>query len=335
VTAEDVRELAGLREFAARVTARWRAIDSLLPVPVPAERGPGCGAELVVGSGGRLAAFGTCQHGEPAPGEIGLSRGTARRFELAPRVTAPEAGMALDRLISLWRDHLADAPGAGDDDTAAVITWPSRDVDGVTALQRHGLRPLAVVAVRLAPRGRGGTPGKAPRGVRIRRAGPADAETVAQLGAAAERFDAHFSGTPGWPGTVAARHREAGRLLAPAPEAAGTGAAAWTWLAERHHGGPVGVIAAHRPDHAAWIAPMTRLSPVACTTLGYVRPQERGAGVGAALAARLHGEIDPVGIAATLLRYEQLNPYAAAFWSRQRYRPLWTMWEARPALSLR
>jgi hypothetical protein len=108
-------------------------------------------------------------------------------------------------------------PGAGADDTTAVITWPSLDVEGVAALQRHGLRPLAVVAVRVATRGRGGTLGKA-----------------------------------------------------------------WAWLAER-----------------------------------------------------LHGEIDPVGIAATLLRYEQLNPYAAAFWSRQRYRPLWTTWAARPALSLR
>jgi hypothetical protein len=80
---------------------------------------------------------------------------------------------------------------------------------------------------------------------------------------------------------------------------------------------------------------MTRLAPVAYTVLGYVSPGERGAVIGAALAACLHDEADPAGIAATLLRYELLNPYAAAFWSRQRYRPLWTMWEARPALSLR
>jgi GNAT superfamily N-acetyltransferase len=68
--------------------------------------------------------------------------------------------------------------------------------------------------------------------------------------------------------------------------------------------------------------------------LGYVRPDARSAGVGTALAARLHDAVDEEGIA-TLLHYKQLNPYAAPFWSRQGYRPLWTIWEARPARTLR
>jgi hypothetical protein len=50
---------------------------------------------------------------------------------------------------------------------------------------------------------------------------------------------------------------------------------------------------------------MTRLAPVAYTVLGYVSPQERSAGVGAALTACLHAEVDPAGVAATLLHYEQ------------------------------
>jgi GNAT superfamily N-acetyltransferase len=97
----------------------------------------------------------------------------------------------------------------------------------------------------------------------------------------------------------------------------------------------VGIIATQRPAHAAWVAPLTRLSPVAYTMLGYVTPDERSSGVGAALAAHLHDAVDPAGVAATLLHYEQLNPYAVPFWSRQGYRPLWTSWEARPARSLR
>jgi GNAT superfamily N-acetyltransferase len=342
--------------FAARVTARWRAIDSLLPdpaVPDPtlADHIAGCGAALAVGSGGNLAAFGTCRHSEPDPGEIDLSWGMAGRFELTPTVIGPDAATALDRLICLWRDHLADVPGSADDDTAAIITWPSRDVEPVATLQRHGLRPLAVVAIRQSARAGGAARG--PRnvpagGVRIRRAGPDDAQTVALLGAEVVRFDAHFSGTPDRPGTVGALRREAERLLAPpavgrdgADGGDGVDARArpWTWLAERRGlagrpGRPVGLIAAQRPDHASWIAPMTRLAPVAYTVLGFVSPQQRSAGVGAALAARLHDEIDPAGVAATLLHYEQLNPYAAAFWSRQGYRPLWTVWEARPARSL-
>ena len=145
-------------EFASRATARWRAIDSLLPdaMPeggtVPEGRDGDCDAGLAVGAGRNLAGCGTCRHTEPDPAEIGLSWGMARRFELAPRVVGPDPAAALDRLISLWREHLADAPGSDEDDTAAVITWPSRDIEGVAALQRHGLRPLAVVGIRAAHR---------------------------------------------------------------------------------------------------------------------------------------------------------------------------------------
>jgi hypothetical protein len=199
------RLLPGMDDFAARAAARWQAIDQLLPDPVPAEPGPDCGARLAVGAGGNLAAFGACCHVRPDPDGIDLSWGMARRFELSPRVLGPDAAGALDRLIRAWREHLASVPGSAADDTAAVVTWPSRDIEGVAALQAHGLQPLAVVAIR----------------------------------------------------------------------------------------------------------------------------------PGAALAARLHDVVDDDGIAATLLHYEQLNPYAAPFWSRLGYRPLWTIWEARPARTLR
>jgi len=322
-----------MAEFAARATARWRAIDSLLPDPVagngaaPGGQDAHCGASLAVGAGGNLDAFGTCRHTEPDPAGIDLSWGMARRFELAPRVVGPAPAAALDRLISLWRRHLADVPGSDEDDTAAVITWPSRDIEGVAALQRHGLRPLAVVALRAARRAARGArgPGRQAGPVRVRQAGPHDVDAVVRFGAEVARFDAHFSGTPERPGTAAALRHEAARLLGDQP---------WTWLAERD-GKPVGMIATQPPAHATWIAPLTRLSPVAYTLLGYVTPDERSSGIGAALAAHLHDTVDPAGVAATLLHYEQLNPYAAPFWSRQGYRPLWTTWEARPARSLR
>jgi GNAT superfamily N-acetyltransferase len=330
-------------EFAARATVRWRAIDPFLPDALRAGRpgdGDDCGARLVIGHGENLTAIGACRHSAPGPAEIELSWGMAQRFELAPRVTGPDAASALDRLISAWRDHLAELPASQDDDTAAVINWPSRDIEGVAALQRHGLRPLAVVAIRPSARASTHRAGQAAardrsQDLRIRRAGPPDADAIATFGAEVARFDAHFSGTPDRPGTVAALRREAARLLAAPPGTpAGGPPRPWTWLAEKA-GNPVGVIATQRPDSAAWIAPMTRLAPVAYTVLGYVNARERSAGVGAALAASLHGEVDPAGVAATLLHYEQLNPYAAPFWSRQGYRPLWTTWEARPARSLR
>jgi hypothetical protein len=125
----EMSPLPGMAEFSARATARWRAIDSLLPDAVPGDgaahadsEGAGCGAGLAVGAGGNLAAFGTCRHAEPDPAGIDLSWGMARRFELAPRVVGPDPAAALDRLISLWREHLAGVPGSDEDDTAAVIT---------------------------------------------------------------------------------------------------------------------------------------------------------------------------------------------------------------------
>jgi GNAT superfamily N-acetyltransferase len=327
-------------DFAARAAARWRAIDPLLPDPVPARPEAGCGARLAVGAGGSLAAVATCAHLAPDPAEIDLSWGMARRYELAPRVVGPDAAGALSRLVSLWREHLAGVPGSDADDTAAVVHWPSRDIEGVAALQAHGLQPLAVVAIRTARHperaGRAGGHGSrrsarareiTARDLRVRPAGVADADAVARFGVEVVRFDAHFSGTPARGGTAAAMRSEAERLLA-------ASAGGWTWLAERP-GGPVGVIAAQPPEQAAWIAPLTRLAPVAYTVLGFVEPRERSSGVGAALAARLHDVADGEGVAATLLHYEQLNPYAAPFWSRQGYRPLWTTWEARPARALR
>jgi hypothetical protein len=57
--------------------------------------------------------------------------------------------------------------------------------------------------------------------------------------------------------------------------------------------------------------------------------------VGAELAAHYHREADAAGIGVTLLHYALLNPLSAPFWSRQGYRPLWTVWEASPAAAIR
>jgi GNAT superfamily N-acetyltransferase len=319
-----VRPVAGdtASTVAAQVMRRWQAIDPLLPVP--GTDAPGCGAGLfVAGADGQPAAAGTCEHWAGAPESLDLSWGAARRFRLTVRVAGPDVADALDQLLSLWRDHLADAPGAGSADTAAVVAWPSRDVEGIATLLRRGLAPLAVIAARMAAR-----PSSAavPPGVRIRRAGPADLDAVVRLGMDVVRFDAHFGGVIERPGTEGALRHEAARSLAvPQP---------WTWLAE-HDGTPIGLLLAEQPEAARWIAPMTRQAPVAYVLLMAVLSGERGNGIGAALAARLHREADAAGVAVTLLHYAQLNPLSAPFWSQQWYRPLWSEWEARPAIAIR
>ncbi len=319
------------------VTRRWRALDPLLPDPAaPAAE---CGVRLVVtGSDGQPAAVGACEHWAGGPDELDLAWGAARRFQLTAWAAGPDLAAALDQLLSLWRDHLASVPGTALPDTAAVVTWPCRDVAGIAALVRHGLAPFGVVAARMTGRrsGRtgpagGGGAGASPAGserrdLRIRRATPADIDTVVGLGMEVIRFDAHFAGAIDRPSTDAALRREASGLLA--------GPGCWTWLAERG-GTVIGMVAAQRPESAGWIAPMVSRAPAAYLMFGYVRPAERASGIGAALVAPLHRAIADAGVPVTLLHYEQTNPLSVPFWSQQGYRPLWTSWETRPAGTLR
>ena len=151
---------------------------------------------------------------------------------------------ALDALLTQWREHLAGVPGAAEDDTAAVVAWPSRDIEGARALLGHGLIPLAIIAARPAGRaGRAAPPGP---GLRIRRAGPADLDSVVALGMETIRYDAHFGTVIERPDSAAALRREAApRLARPEP---------WAWLAERA-GRPVGLLYAQGPDLAGWIGP--------------------------------------------------------------------------------
>ena len=313
----------------ALVAGRWQEADPLLPEPVLPP--PGCDAPLIVaGPDGQPAAVGSCLHRARTAESLDVAWGTARRFQLTATVAGPDVRDAFDQLLSQWRDHLADLPGAADDDSAAIVNWPSRDIEGVETLVRHGLSPMATLAARATRRHRGGpadpATGVTRQGISIRRAGPADLEAVARLGLEVIRFDAYFGNGGERPGTVNALRREVVRLLdAPRP---------WTWLAERD-GEPVGMLAAQPPGAADWIAPMVRPTPAAYLMLMFVQPDERGSGVGAGLVARLHREIDAAGVPVTLLHYQTLNPLSAPFWHQQGYRPLWITWEARPARSIR
>jgi GNAT superfamily N-acetyltransferase len=321
-------------EFTAQVARRWQAIDPLLPALAPSP--PDCDTVLTVtGPDGQLAAAGACEHWVGDAESLDLSWGAARRFQLAPQIAGPDVAGALDDLLSQWRDHLATEPGTDDEDTAALVMWPSRDIHGIRTLLRHGLAPLEVIAARPTRRPPGDptdrppagpTDDPAPRGVRIRRAGPEDIDAVARLGVEVIRFDTHFGGVTERPGTAAAMRREAAGLLA--------GPEPWTWLAERDSTA-VGMLAAERPEATGWIAPMAGPTPAAYLMLGFVLPGERASGVGAALTARLHREVEAAGVPVTLLHYELSNPLSVPFWSQQGYRPLWTSWAARPARTLR
>ena len=123
----------------ALVMRRWQEIDPLLPEPGPLPQG--CGTEFTIAGGtGEPAAAATCEHCEAAPGSLDTAWGTARRFQFAPQITGPDIGGTLDRLLGQWRDHLAGLPGTGSQDTAAVVNWPSRDIDAVVRLGLEVIR---------------------------------------------------------------------------------------------------------------------------------------------------------------------------------------------------
>jgi len=313
-------------EINRAVGRRWQGIDRLLPPR--AELPEGCAAPFAAaGANGRPAGLAACRHEHVPPGALNQTWGAAHRFSLIARLREADTSAALDDLLGQWRDHLAGLPGTGADDTAAMITWPARDVSGVTTLLRHGLQPITVIAVRHArpePAAPEATIGD--DGLVIRAAGPADLDAVTELEMGVIRYDAFFGAAILRPATEELVRAETRAALAARP--------AWGWLAERD-GEPVGLVHVQPPEQSRWITGMTRPGVTVYLQTMFVRPAERGGGVGAALVRHVHAALDARGVDTTLLHYAQVNPLSAPFWSRMGYRPLWTGWEVRPAASLR
>jgi len=312
-------------EINRAVGRRWQGLDRLLPPR--AELPEGCGAPFVAtGANGRPAGLAACCHEHVKSGTLSQTWGTTDRFSLVVRLREADTSAALGDLIGQWRDHLADLPGTCADDTAAMITWPARDVSGVTTLLRHGLQPITVIAARPA-RSEAAAPRPAGAGrLVIREAGLADLDVVTEFELGVIRYDALFGAAILRPSTEELVRAETQAALAVRPARA--------WLAEQD-GEPVGLVHVQPPAESRWITGMTRAGVTVYLQTMFVRPGDRGGGIGEALVRHLHELLDARGVDTTLLHYAQLNPLSAPFWSRMGYRPLWTGWEVRPAASLR
>lgn len=187
----------------------------------------------------------------------------------------------------------------------------------------RGLVPATVIAAR--PRAYA-TPA-APSTVRIRPLQPGDVNAATDLWLQLVRWDAKFSSTTERPSTPAAIRQVLVTHAHRQPR--------WAWVVE-HLGELVGLLVASPADHAAaWVAPLTCLSPAAYLDCIVVAEQHRSSGVGAALAQQAHAALDAAGMAVTLLHYTALSPVSGPFWHRCGYRPLWTSWHAHPASALR
>jgi GNAT superfamily N-acetyltransferase len=313
-----------VEEINRAVGRRWQGLDRFLPSR--AELPDGCAAPFVTsGANGRPAGLAVCRHEYVPAATLNQTWGMAGRFSLIVRLREAATDAALDDLLGQWRAHLAGLPEAGAGDTAAMVSWPSRDVTGVNALLRHGLQALTVIAARSAPAPDPADDAGA-AGLVIRAAGPADLGVVTEFEMGVIRYDAHFGSAVVRPATEALVRAETQAALAARP--------VWAWLAERD-GQPVGLVHIQPPGPSGWIAGMARGGATAYLQTMFVRPGERGTGIGAALVRHAHGVLDARGVQTTLLHYAQMNPLSAPFWNRMGYRPLWTGWEVRPATALR
>jgi GNAT superfamily N-acetyltransferase len=300
--------------------ARFAEIDPGLPRAVL----PPPGDVIVVGADtpdGEAAAVAT-HHSWPA-GSAPLLWSAAEVTELHP--VLGHAGRAgADELITEWR---ARFPGRvrSSADSAAVVTWPSRDVAAARAFLDHGLVPLAVLAVR-PPGPPAAVPDPDPA-LTVRPAVQDDLEACVELA----MHEIAYSSMVG------------GSVLRPDAEAVKRAALRerWTrgepiWVAERD-GLLIGLLECGLTDAApgSWLAgllPTGRWGYVNCAS---VRPGQRGHGVGHALVSTALPGLQPPGARGTYLYYNPPNPVSSVFWPRHGYRPLWTLWEVRPATALR
>ncbi|GGP50468.1 GNAT family N-acetyltransferase [Saccharothrix coeruleofusca] len=297
-------------------SARFAGIDRLLPAVGPPPEGDVITAALPDGT--RVA--GVVQrklHERTSPARLWSA---TEVWELTPLLGGTGA-VGMDALLRAWR-HRLDRVGPAERDSACVLTWPSRDAEAARALLDHGLVPLTVIAVRLAA-----PPPPVAGPLVIRRAGLADLEAVLHLALTELRYSALVGSTVDRPEAAALKRRSlAERLAAGGP----------AWLAERD-GIAVGlaecaVVTAEPGGWAATKLPQGRWAYVNCVS---VLPGARGIGVGRQLMAHVHRELHRMGTVGSYLYYNPPNPLSSVFWPRQGYRPLWTVWEVRPAGALR
>jgi GNAT superfamily N-acetyltransferase len=241
----------------------------------------------------------------------------AERHALVARVGADEPAAVMDNLLSQWARIVRGRAGAAD--SAAVLTWPSRDVVMTPTFLAHGLAPRLVLAIRLAGR-------DSPEGagdVVVRRATGADVDEVVALELELVRWNQTLGQMTERPNTrelIRAKHTADSRP--------------WSWLAEVD-GTPVGLLNVLDPEHATWPSGLSSAGSAVYLSDLMVLPGRRGAGAGTALVHHVHRELDRAGFDATLLHYLGMNPLAGPFWHRCGYRPLATGWEVRPASHLR
>lgn len=243
-----------------------------------------------------------------------------RQHSVQVRVAGPDPAAALDELLSTWSTQIA-ADDPTEIETAAQITWPSRDTAAVPALVRHGFTPSSAVAVHIrvvpAP--------KPDPSITIRAAGPEDLESVLALQMAELRYDEQFGVC-----TIRENTEEALRELLRASLAKRNG----TRMLALRGREPVGLAIVDLPPETEWLTSLIDASRVGYLQCLMVRADVRGSGIGRHLVQAAHRRLGDAAVDAIALHYAIANPRSTPFWHAQGYRPLWTHWTNRPGATM-
>lgn len=298
----------------------WRSLDPLLRPPDAAAEGD----PLVTVAADHGRGEARVLHHEVGSHDEAALWGALRSWRLRFHLAGTNRVAVFEEVVEAFDRHLRDVAPSDVDDTAAIVTLPSRDLDLPVVLSRWGFAPTTVIAARRSER-QPSSPVPAPEAARVRAAGQDDLDDLVGMAVALNAFDAAFGG-------VTAR-TSATDLLGAAIERSLARDVPWTWVAEDRGGQILGFGDVQPPAEASWIAPLTVVPADRVAYLGmlYVRDDQRGSGVGPALVAAAHQAVDTAGVDVTLLHHALANPFSTPFWARQGYRPLWTAWQRRPA----
>ncbi|MBD5786829.1 GNAT family N-acetyltransferase [Cellulosimicrobium terreum] len=247
-----------------------------------------------------------------------------REHRLRGRVAGPDVRGALGDLLDGWGSAVAGTHAEPSTDDVLAVTWPSRDVEAVSALLDRGFAPTSVLAVRQLSTRADGPRAPGPTGVRVRDAVPADADAVVALQLAELGYDALVG---------SARLRAATPSVLAAAVPGVIARPATTLLVAEVDGEPVGVVGVDDPSIASEASAALVHDRVAYVVVLHVDAAARGRGVGRLLVdaalERVGRSLDvgAGGSAAVALHHSALNPLSAPFWARSGFRPVLTSWE--------
>lgn len=301
-------------------TQRLQALDPLLPAW--ATPSPG---EVLTARVGTERVAGVLLRFDHPPGSLTRMWSAAHVSELVPLLgsTGPDG---MDELLREWHARLPSL-GLPAADSACVVSWPSRDAAVGRRLLDHGFVPLSVLAVRSPSPVRAVPPAGRADDFTIRRADSADLDACLELAIAEQAYSALVGGA-----VLREQAADLKRNLLHARLALHEP----IWLAELS-GVAVGLLECGYTEvtPSTWTATRLREGTWGYVNCASVLPGARGRGVGQALADHAHAVFAAAGTIGSYLYYNPPNPLSSVFWPRQGYRPLWTIWEARPASALR